>query len=168
MGAKSTVLLLLVVSLLSGCGSSSSGDGTDTTVQSNSNQTSYEFIELTAGGNIKCTTTARKFDTTETMCDALKQRSENQNCALNRRKSYFSEVSCAGNFEETSFWMPSERLIPEPAGLCKIRYGGPNPILERLVYCDSLIQLYQSYRCGRESLKRDFAEAFCVGEFPVD
>jgi hypothetical protein len=167
MRAKTTVFLALV-SFLSACGSPSGGGGSDTSVKSKTQQTSFEFIEMAFGGGNKCTTTMREFDTTEAMCNALKQRSENQNCALEQRKSFFSEVSCTGNFEETSFWMSSERLISEPAGLCKIQYVGPNPILDRLLYCDSLIELYRIYRCGRESLRKDFVEAFCAGEFPAN
>lgn len=161
-------VIVTLASLLSGCGSSSSGTSAETTGKSKSQKTSYEFIELAFGGGNKCTTTVRKFDTPEAMCNGLTQRSENQNCALDQRKSFFSEVSCAGNFEETSFWMSSEMLISEPAGLCKIQYGGPNPIVDRLEYCDLLVQLYRSYRCGHDSLQRNFKEADCIGEFPAD
>lgn len=170
--AMKLAFIITFVFLIAGCGGQGSGVHSESDRHGNdsvlSQNLSYEFQELNYNGAVKCSTKKRSFQSMSDLCIGLSQRTENNQCGFDLRAKYFAEIRCPGQFEETSFWMSSERLIPESNGLCRIKYQGVNPIERRSDYCIELLKLYREFQCGRQTLEADYIESKCAKNFPAE
>ena len=89
---KFLVLMTLLSLAACGGGDSEGNGGNDNNVVSNSQKFDYQFI---FNG---CDTGRHKLGSLSALCDRLESQSQNNNCAIDRRESYFKENGCPGRF----------------------------------------------------------------------
>lgn len=165
-----TILFLLLVMIL-GCNNprldEPKGDLLEPRPAAKGEALEYEFTEVYPSESVRCRTGAHAFETTEALCEALKSRDLNRNCAFEARQEHFVEAECEGEFEETNypFFLTHSEIVRGQT--CTMEYIGPNPLPTKGDYCRTLREVFSAYGCGRERLLADFEEAQCPGDFPL-